>query len=1048
MPADPLHDRESSHETALASSSSSPQPSSSLQLSRSHSNAPAAPASSSHPRVHTSASPASSSSLADALGPEPFGTSSQPFASVAGTGKRRATSARSEESGTQKSSSPSEKARADVSADLPLTAHGKPRVRVYLACLQCRNRKVRCDGTKPECFNCTKRADPTLGQCSYDAAPRRRGKDRTPGSRKFAPYEEKKTRTTRSRLEEEAKRKKAEAAARVPTAQPARVVHDPSGSRSVQAPPANVPATAQSDPGPRSLPSTYSSAPRRITVIDAAAPLGWRPPAKVFETPLPDLLYAHSDALELARRIEEEEVLPEFDPHNFTSPSVQFTRETWWDALLYFYAPPPSGTTSSLPSYGAPLTPAVREAAAAHIAADLRFAFYASLHWFAFIHVPRFFGSLFDPYRRQSLQPCLVLALLALGTFFQSSELELGAKGRERALHLLDQAHATFQASLNSGRIDLGLVQTAWLLALFEMQAHPKCATPRTRSAFVMLDSLIRSLQLTTLDINDSRTTIFIPGEVPVVPQTASSPPAPFNPFSDSTLPLPAGICRSSISQPDLVFPRPEGNYPLNIPQPNSVLPLPGSGHRLNTPLPIPEGNGRLNIPQAGAILPHPEGDHQLHVPWQPNPLNIAQPVSAPAPGFDPQGSHGPHTYPHIGRYTQSLQTQLYDQGHTPWDCGCSAYSLVADWPLAGQLTPAWRNMPMWPRSVSEGELQKEECRRLVWCTLILSVAHNTKTAAGTDQEKHHLWIKDPANYALLFPGESFATADPSMPRIPASKNSVWALYMRTLFLWNSCLRARGNTRMSNADRAQFAMTAWLELDNVEAAMDSHTCDIQSGFMLQMREVLFNTRMVVSNEFRRYIPEALTEHGQALYHAKPNDGIMRALGLWHADRSLTVALEVAKAFAPCVEFMMMIWPSPGQRKEYEGLRNWLVRSCQLAGIPPPQRAIPPLKTGLAPPPAPTAAAAMPPSGSSTAHPGPSGPGWNPSTHAHLHLDYNISMPNTQPPLNPPHLHPGPDPFGAAADQVMGSYRPTQPHPFHPYPQQQPQPQPAFRPPFW
>ena len=86
--------------------------------------------------------------------------------------------------------------------------------------------------------------------------------------------------------------------------------------------------------------------------------------------------------------------------------------------------------------------------------------------------------------------------------------------------------------------------------------------------------------------------------------------------------------------------------------------------------------------------------------------------------------------------------------------------------------------------------------------------------------------------YALLFPGETFATAIPGMPHIPASKDSVWALYMRTLFLWNACLRARGNNDLSNADRAQFAMTAWLELDNVEAAMDRHTCDIQSGFML------------------------------------------------------------------------------------------------------------------------------------------------------------------------------------------------------------------------
>ena len=35
----------------------------------------------------------------------------------------------------------------------------------------------------------------------------------------------------------------------------------------------------------------------------------------------------------------------------------------------------------------------------------------------------------------------------------------------------------------------------------------------------------------------------------------------------------------------------------------------------------------------------------------------------------------------------------------------------------------------------------------------------------------------------------------------------------------------------------------------------------------------------------------------------------RSLALWYADPSLTVALEVAKAFAPCVEYMMMIWPS-------------------------------------------------------------------------------------------------------------------------------------------
>ncbi|TFK85475.1 hypothetical protein K466DRAFT_552028 [Polyporus arcularius HHB13444] len=1017
MPADLVHDRELITDTALTSPQSCP----SLRLSRSNSNAPVPPAT----------SRASSSSLADALGPQPLGSSSQ----------LRATSHHSPDTETeaQISSLPSKRTRADVPAEQPLTTHGKPRERVYLACLQCRNRKVRCDGNKPECFNCTKRADPNLGQCSYDAAPRRRGKDRTPGSRKLAPYEQKKTRTTRSRLEEEAKRKKAEATARPP--QPA----DPFNSRSVQAP-----ATTQPEPGPSMPIPSYSSAPRRMTIIEAAVPLGWQSPEDLFDTPnLPDLLYAHPGALELTRRIEEEEELPESDSYIVTPPSVQFSRQTWWDALLSFYASHPSRCSPPVSSYGAPLTPAVREEATARVAADLRCVFHVSLHWFSFIHVPRFFGSLFDPYRRQALQPSLVLALLALGTFFQSSELELGANGRARALHLLDQAHATFQASLSSGWIDIGLVQTAWLLALFEMQAHPKCATPRTRSAFAMLDSLIRSLHLTTLDISDPRTTIFVPGVVPVVPPTSSSPPASFERVSNPTLPLPEGTCRLSIPQPDPILPSPEGNCRLTIPQPGPIHPHPRGTYALNIPHHVPV----LDIPQPDPFLPVPVG---------------AIPQSHPV--------QTPHTYPpptQSGEYTPLWQTASYDQNHTRWDCRCSAYSLIADWPQAEQLTPAWRNMPMWPREVSEGELQKEECRRLVWCTVILSVAHNTKTAAGTDQDQQHLWIKDPANYALLFPGESFATADPSMPRIPASKDSVWALYMRTLFLWNSCLRARSNKTLSNADRAQFAMTAWLELDTVEAAMDKHTCDIQSGFMLQMREVLFNTRMVVSNEFRRYIPEALTENGQALYRAKarrwmthmlnlakafrecqvisaqgePTENsrrcmllywfmsqIMRALGLWHADRSLTVALEVAKAFAPCVEFMMLIWPSPGQRKEYEGLRNWLVRSCHSAGVPPPQRVIAPLKTDLVPPPAPAAASAVPQHSSSHQIP------------SQIHLSLNPSIATSGNPSQPP-LPLGPDPFGLAADQMVASYHPTQPvepQQFHPAAQLQPD----FHPPFW
>ena len=45
-----------------------------------------------------------------------------------------------------------------------------------------RGRKIRCDGAKPVCHNCSRRSEnPQL--CSYDSAPKRRGPDRIPGAR-------------------------------------------------------------------------------------------------------------------------------------------------------------------------------------------------------------------------------------------------------------------------------------------------------------------------------------------------------------------------------------------------------------------------------------------------------------------------------------------------------------------------------------------------------------------------------------------------------------------------------------------------------------------------------------------------------------------------------------------------------------------------------------------------------------------------------------------------------------------------------------------------
>ena len=234
---------------------------------------------------------------------------------------------------------------------------------------------------------------------------------------------------------------------------------------------------------------------------------------------------------------------------------------------------------------------------------------------------------------------------------------------------------------------------------MFEIQAHPRTSAPRTRSAFLMLDSLIRSLGLTTLDVDDPRTTTFVPGAVPVVPASPQNSPSAFNLLADPSALLPGS---------DL------GTYDMDVQVQSYFDGADGGGY------------------EAGAGM----GTYNLGTdPYQ----------RAPTYAFSQMHSaHAAH--PDASPYAR------LDDGSGMWQCGCSEYSLGANWPLAAELTPAWTNMPMWPREVEEGEgaMVKEECRRIAWSTLMLTVTHSTKTTAGTDREPQHLWIKDPANVSAL----------------------------------------------------------------------------------------------------------------------------------------------------------------------------------------------------------------------------------------------------------------------------------------------------------
>lgn len=149
----------------------------------------------------------------------------------------------------------------------------------------------------------------------------------------------------------------------------------------------------------------------------------------------------------------------ENSPDMVDQPPLSFARDMWWDSLLCLYMSPNSARLRSL-------SPGQRESAAQGVASDLRFVFRASNYWFSFFHIPTFFGNFFDSTRRKQMQPSLVLALLAMSTFWQSSEVGIGQAGRERALRFREEAQGALEASVNAGWLDETLAQAAWVSLL------------------------------------------------------------------------------------------------------------------------------------------------------------------------------------------------------------------------------------------------------------------------------------------------------------------------------------------------------------------------------------------------------------------------------------------------------------------------------------------------------------------------------------------------------------------------------------------------------
>lgn len=428
-----------------------------------------------------------------------------------------------------------EKPRIELAPDQPPTTQGRPRARVYVACLQCRTRKIRCDGAKPVCHNCGRRTN-AKSECNYDPIPKRRGPDKTPGAR------QRMAREVTNEVDKTGLPSRRRRRGRVnSTSDSNRISHQQSQVRQ------DIPPVRGSDTlstialalSPET-PSSHSGSTTGEFVpvlhygrsyppecechhlaecpgLPDAGGLssGRKPVSSITPYPTYDMSsiispYVDTSPGYITEVDENNQEQQSSTPDIGSEPSLTFSRKIWWDSLLSLYLSPTSKHLQVLSA-------SQRESAAQSITTDLRFLFRASNYWFSFFHIPSFFGKFCDPLKRERIQPSLVLALLALATFWQSSEVGYGKEGRERALRFRDEAQAAMDASFNAGWIDETLAQAAWLLSLFEVCAHPRHSSERSTSSMFMLDSIIRSLSLTLVDADDPDATMFSPGMVPIV---------------------------------------------------------------------------------------------------------------------------------------------------------------------------------------------------------------------------------------------------------------------------------------------------------------------------------------------------------------------------------------------------------------------------------------------------------------------------------------------------------------------------------------------------
>ncbi|KIY48096.1 hypothetical protein FISHEDRAFT_43987, partial [Fistulina hepatica ATCC 64428] len=201
-----------------------------------------------------------------------------------------------------------------------------------------------------------------------------------------------------------------------------------------------------------------------------------------------------------------------------------------------------------------------------------------------------------------------------------------------------------------------------------------------------------------------------------------------------------------------------------------------------------------------------------------------------------------------VCRFAERAVPSVYiaDPSSPPRHCRCPVPADMEPQTGSGE-HPAYTSreyMLPWDPSWTRTQIRDEECRRTAWSALALASAYTAQCAA-LHRDVPRLFVTNCANYAILFPGEALEPP-PTVSSESSSDNarispreSIWALYCRSMLLWNFCNRVP-KEGFDHEQKAEIAQEAWNEVQAIEDALDCHTCNLDTTLIYMTREYIIN----------------------------------------------------------------------------------------------------------------------------------------------------------------------------------------------------------------